>query len=121
QWKAYTRSASRESRFSPVELARAAEQLGAGEIFLTSVGREGSYAGYDIELLQSVTSAVSIPVIAHGGAGRVPDFVAAVRAGGASAVAAGSLFVFAAKGEGMLISYPSQAALETVFWSKVPA
>lgn len=117
--KAWTRNAKRQSAYSPVELAQAAERLGAGEVFLTSVEREGSFAGYDLEMLKSVTRAVGIPVIAHGGAGAVADFAPAVLEGGASAAAAGSLFVFAAKGEGMLISYPSPSELASDFWSKV--
>jgi len=119
QWKACIRGAHKQSKYSPAELAVACERLGAGEIMLTSVPREGSFSGYDVDLLQSVTSAVGIPVIAHGGAGKIADFVPAVIEGGASAVAAGSMFVFAARGEGMLINYPNQAELKTRFWDVV--
>lgn len=116
---AYVRGASQSTRTSPVELAKTCERLGAGEIFLTSVEREGSFEGYDIVGLSAVSRAVGIPVVAHGGAGKPEHFVDAVRNGGASAVAAGSMFVFAAKGEGMLISYPSQSELAAQFWSQV--
>ena len=119
QWKAYIRGGRKQSRFSPVNLAVACERLGAGEIMLTSMEREGAFDGFDVELLKSVTDTVGIPVIAHGGAGKISDFVPAVTAGGASAIAAGSMFVFAAKGEGMLISYPSQNELKTQFWDFV--
>ena len=119
QWKAYIRGGRKQSRFSPVNLAVACERLGAGEIMLTSMEREGAFDGFDVELLKSVTDTVGIPVIAHGGAGKIADFVPAVTAGGASAIAAGSMFVFAAKGEGMLISYPSQNELKTQFWDFV--
>jgi cyclase len=94
--------------------------LGAGEIFLTSIEREGTFEGYDIELLQSVSCGVGVPVIANGGAGSIEDFEQAVVRGGCSAVAAGSMFVFAAKGEGMLISYPSQSELHEKLWSRLP-
>lgn len=117
--KAYVRGARKESRFSPVELAVACERLGAGEIFLTSVEREGSFGGYDLDLTGQVASAVGIPVIAHGGAGSIADFAPA-SAAGASAVAAGSLFVFAAKGEGVLVNYPSQDDLAEQFWNLIP-
>ena len=72
-------------------------------------------AGYDIELLHSVCSAVGIPVIANGGAASIKDFEQAVARGGCSAVAAGSMFVFAAKGEGVLINYPSAVRIARTF------
>jgi cyclase len=117
--KAYIRGGRKETKFSPVELARRSEELGAGEIFLTSIEREGTFGGYDIELLHSVCSAVGVPVIANGGAGSIKDFEQAVVGGGCSAVAAGSMFVFAAKGEGVLISYPSGPELQEHLWSRL--
>ncbi len=75
-----------------VEWCRRAEELGAGEILLTSIDRDGTNGGFDIELLRAVTSAVRIGVIASGGAGRVEDFRDAIEAGGARAVLAASLF-----------------------------
>jgi cyclase len=89
------------------ELARA----GAGEIFLNSVDRDGTQEGYDLKLISNVAQAVSVPVIACGGAGNTDDFVAAVTAG-ASAVAAGSLFVFQGRHRAVLISYPPYKDLE---------
>jgi imidazole glycerol-phosphate synthase subunit HisF len=115
--KAYIRGGAKETKLGPVDLAKQVEELGAGEIFLTSIEREGTFSGYDIELLRSVCEAVSIPVIAHGGAGSVQDFERAVVEGGSSAVAAGSMFVFAAKGQGMLINYPSESELRENLWS----
>jgi cyclase len=117
--KAYIRRGMKETKFDPVALARRAEELGGGEIFLTSIEREGTFGGYDIELLHSVCSAVSIPVIANGGAGSIKDFEQAVARGGCSAVAAGSMFVFAAKGEGVLINYPSESQLQEHLWSRL--
>jgi imidazole glycerol-phosphate synthase subunit HisF len=115
--KAYIKGGRKETNFNPVELASKSEELGAGEIFLTSIEREGTFGGYDIELLHSVGSAVGVPVIANGGAGSIKDFEQAVARGGCSAVAAGSMFVFAAKGEGVLINYPSASELQEQFWS----
>jgi cyclase len=117
--KVYINGGRKETKFSPAQWARRSEQLGAGEIFLTSIEREGTFAGYDIELLRSVCGAVQVPVIAHGGAGSIQDFERAVGWGGCSAVAAGSMFVFAAKGEGMLINYPSESELEEHLWSRL--
>jgi imidazole glycerol-phosphate synthase subunit HisF len=116
RWKAYVRGGRKQTRFQPAELARACEQLGCGEIFLSSIEREGAFGGYDLDLIRSVSGAVGVPVIAHGGAGKVADFAPAVTQGGASAVAAGSMFVFAGKDQGMLISYPGQAELAAQFW-----
>ncbi len=75
-----------------VDWCRRAEELGAGEILLTSVDRDGTNSGFDIELLRAVSSAVRIGVIASGGAGRLEDFRDAIEAGGARAVLAASLF-----------------------------
>ena len=93
-----------------------AAELGAGEILLTSVDREGTGLGYDIELTTKVTESVSIPVIACGGARNVNDFAEAVKKG-ASAVAAGSMFVFHGKLRGVLINFPSQADLAKQLYS----
>jgi cyclase len=87
------------------------QELGAGEILLTSIDRDGTQQGYDVGLVKRVASAVDVPVVASGGAGKVADFTEAVRQGGASAVAAGSLFVFQGKHRAVLISFPSPAEL----------
>lgn len=78
---------------SPVTFAKSAERAGAGEILLTSIDREGTMEGYDLDLIRRVAGAVSIPVIAHGGCSGYADMAAAIAAG-ASAVAAGALFQF---------------------------
>jgi cyclase len=90
----WIRSGTVPTGIDPVELARRAEGLGAGEVLLTSIDRDGTMEGYDVETLRRVTDAVSIPVIASGGAGCYDDMVNAVRVGHASAVAAASIFHF---------------------------
>jgi cyclase len=117
--KAYIKGGRKETKFGPVDLARKSEDLGAGEIFLTSIEREGTFSGYDIELLHAVCNSVGVPVVANGGAGSMKDFERAVTDGGCSAVAAGSMFVFAARGEGVLINYPSESELQERFWSRI--
>jgi imidazole glycerol-phosphate synthase subunit HisF len=84
---------------------------GAGEIFLNSVDRDGMMGGYDLQLIQSVTQSVDVPVIACGGAGTVEHLSQGVREGGASAVAAGSMFVFHGKHRAVLINYPKHLEL----------
>ena len=91
---AWTRSATVDTGRSPVDLARAAEQLGAGEILLTSIDRDGTMEGYDLDVTREVSRAVGIPVIASGGAGNYDDLAAAVQQGEASAVAAAAIFHF---------------------------
>lgn len=79
---------------APADWARQVEELGAGEIFLTSIDRDGTMEGYDVELVRNVTQAVKIPVIACGGAGNLDDFVSVIEKGYASAAAAASIFQY---------------------------
>jgi len=85
---------------------------GVGEIFVNSVDRDGMMEGYDLQLIRSVTRIVNVPVIACGGAGTVDHLSQAVREGGASAVAAGSMFVFHGKRRAVLINYPTHLDLQ---------
>jgi cyclase len=98
----------------PVEYARAMEQLGAGELLLQSIDREGTQSGYELELIQRVAAAVTVPVVASGGAGSMQHFRQAVEAG-ASAAAAGSYFVFHGKHRAVLITYPAYNELRELF------
>lgn len=111
-YRAHSRSGTMKSRQDAPEWARSAQALGAGEILLTSIDRDGTYDGYDIDLVHRVSSAVTIPVIACGGAGTIEDFTAAVTKGGASAVAAGSMVVYQGRHRGVLINFPSPEELE---------
>jgi cyclase len=86
--------------------------LGAGEIFLNAVDRDGAGTGLDVPLIRAVSDAVSVPVIACGGAGSLEHLREAVVDGGASAVAAGSLFLFHGKHRAVLITYPDRKELE---------
>lgn len=79
---------------SPVEWAKEVKRLGAGEILLTSIDHDGCMDGYDLDLVRSVSSSVSLPVIACGGAGNTHDCVAVVEHGGASAVSVASVFQY---------------------------
>jgi cyclase len=93
-WEVYTHGGRRNVRIDALEWATRAQKLGAGEILLTSMDRDGTRSGYDIELTRAVSSAVRIPVIASGGAGTLEHFYEALTAGDASAVLAASLFHF---------------------------
>ncbi len=100
---------------SPATWARRAVDLGVGEILVTSVDREGTGAGFDLELVAEVAEAVDVPVVAHGGAGRRAELALPVLESGASAVAAGSLFVFQGRERGVLINYPPRSQIERLF------
>lgn len=113
RYEVYTDGGSRATGVDPVEFAQRMEAAGAGEIFLTSIDRDGTMKGYELGLLAMVTTAVSIPVIASGGAGSVSDFGAAIREGGAAAVAAGAMFVFHGPHRAVLITYPPRLLLES--------
>jgi cyclase len=99
----------------PISYAKKMEALGAGEILLNSIDRDGMMTGYDIPLIRSVSNAVRIPVIACGGAGKLQDMQVAYREGGASAIAAGSIFVFFGKKKAVLITYPDRDEVEALF------
>ncbi len=90
----YSNSGSRNEHIDVCEWAKKVEELGAGEIIITSIENDGTMKGYDIELIKIVTSAVSIPVIASGGAGNYEDMYKAIFKGKAQAVAAASIFHF---------------------------
>lgn len=91
-------------------------ELGAGEIILNNISREGASQGYDISLIHAVASDVPIPVVAVGGACSLENFYQCVEQGHASAVGAGSMFVFKGIHKAVLISYPDQQSLrEKIF------
>ena len=99
----------------PVEWAMSLEKKGAGEILLNSVDRDGTFSGYDIDITRRVAESVNIPVIALGGAGSISHFADAVHNGKASAVAAGSFFIFYGPHRAVLITYPDKKELKKAF------
>lgn len=112
RYEVHVENGTQPTGVDPVEYARRMETYGAGEILLTSIDRDGTMKGYDIELIRKIASAVKIPVIACGGAGSLDDFRQAVAVGGADAVAAGAMFVFHGPHRAVLITYPPRRALE---------
>ena len=110
-----TRCGTRRTGLDVRRHAEAMANLGAGELIVTSVDRDGTMEGYDTDLIRSVTGAVDIPVVACGGAGSLPDMATVVREAGATAAAAGSLFVFQGRHRAVLISYPSYEIRRALF------
>lgn len=101
-----------KTKLDPVDWAKKVESYGAGEILLTSIDNEGTWEGYNVNLLKSVTDAVEIPVIAHGGAGNLDHIKEAISNGNVSAVALGSMVVYQSKGLGVLVNFPDRKKLE---------
>lgn len=116
-WDTYTRRGRMKTGMSPVEVALAAQRYGAGEIMLSSIDRESTRSGYDLKLVESVATAVTVPIIALGGAGSFEDLARAIGAG-ASAAAAGSLFVLNGRHRAVLISYPSPQQVASLRFPK---
>lgn len=106
-----TRGGQKATGQDPVSFVSTVEAMGAGEILLNSIDRDGTMQGYDIDLIKRVAEATVLPVIACGGAGKVDHLGEAVHRGGASAAAAGSMVVYHGKNRAVLISFPSRTDL----------
>ena len=113
-YKVFVRSGKLNTNKEPVNYAMEMEQLGVGELLLNSIDADGSMAGYDLKLVRKITESVSIPVIACGGAGSLNDMHKVIHQANASAVAAGSFFVFQGKHKAVLITYPTKEDLSRV-------
>ena len=100
-------------------MARGLERQGAGEILLTSIDREGTWSGYDIPLVHDIADALTIPVIASGGAGTLDD-IQHVLFAGAQAAAVGSMVVFQKRGMGVLVNFPSPHQIAAVLPRATP-
>jgi cyclase len=105
--RVFIKSGTVDTRLKPEDHAASLEQAGVGEILLTSIDRDGQMQGYDIELIKKVSAKVNVPVVACGGAGTLDHMRRAMRESGASAVSAGSMFVFYGKHRAVLINYPT--------------
>lgn len=109
-----TRSATETTKLNLQQHIQSLLQAGVGELFVNDVDRDGCMVGYDMALVRSVTQA-SVPVVVCGGAGTVAHLREAVIDGGASAVSAGSMFVFHGKHKAVLINYPKASELQEIF------
>jgi cyclase len=116
--KVFVNRASVNTGYTPVDYTLRAQESGAGEILLQSIEREGSYQGYDLDLIREISSSLRIPVVPLGGARSLDDFVKAIQTG-ASAVAAGNLFVYKGPHQAVLINYPDQNTLVNNLYSKI--
>lgn len=118
KYQVHIKNATVNTKEDPIAFGRRMQEMGAGEIFLNSVDRDGTYQGYHLDMLHKVSEALNIPVIACGGASGIDDlYKAAIN--GASAVAAGSMFVFQRPHRAVLISYPSQQELKEKVFQRI--
>ena len=102
---------TKSTGYDPVDFAVEMEKAGVGELFINSIDRDGTYSGYDLTLIKKISAAVKIPSIACGGASAIDDLAKAIEQG-ASAAAAGSMFIFHGIHKAVLINYPSQKELQ---------
>ena len=114
KYTVFTAGGAERTKLELLDFVIELERLGAGELLLNSIDRDGTMGGFDNELIRSVSDVLSIPVVAVGGAGSLEDFRHAVDHG-ASAVAAGSMFVFHGRHRAVLITYPEYEELERLF------
>jgi cyclase len=112
KYEVFTRCAQKRTGMDPKKFAIEMERMGAGEIIVNSIDRDGTMQGYDLDLIRSVADSVNVPVVACGGAGNLSHVSEAIKQGHASAAAAGSMFVFQGPLRGVLISYPSPKELK---------
>lgn len=113
-YKVYTNSGRKKTDYDPVQYACQLENLGVGELLLNSIDKDGTMEGFDLQLIKAVSEVVSVPVIASGGAGKVQDIINAIAIGGASGIAAGSMFVYQGKHRAVLINYPDVSEVENL-------
>jgi cyclase len=109
RYELYTHNGGKPTGLGPAEFAGEIERLGAGEVVVNAVDRDGTMKGYDLDLIARVRDAVSLPLTALGGAGSLQDVAALIRSFGIIGAAAGSLFVFKGVYRAVLINYPGRA------------
>ena len=112
KYQVFVNDGTEKTSLDPVEWAQKMQSLGAGEILLTSIDRDGTWMGFDVELTKKVAESVSIPVIANGGAGSIAHIREVVKNGHASAVSLGSMVVYQKKEMGVLVNFPDKVELE---------
>jgi imidazole glycerol-phosphate synthase subunit HisF len=110
----WTRSGTRSLGLEPCAYAAQMERCGAGELFVQSIDLEGARTGYDVALMNEISGAVQIPVIACGGAGSLDDIRLLMHSSGVAAAAAGTMFVLHGKRKAPLISYPRPGEIESL-------
>lgn len=112
RYHVYSHDGTHKTSLDPVAWAKELTHRGVGELLITSIDKDGTWSGYDIEIIKSIAEAVNVPVIANGGAGDIKHLTEAVSVAKASAVALGSMVVYQKKGMGVLINFPDKEKLQ---------
>lgn len=112
KYRVVTKSGTIETKLDLYAYVEHLVSAGVGEIFVNNIDLDGTMKGYDLPLIRSITELVNVPVVACGGAGSTSHLFDGIHAGGASAVAAGSMFVFHGKHKAVLISYPTSLEID---------
>jgi cyclase len=112
--KVYGRNGNTNSNYSPIFWSKKVEEMGAGEILLTDISKDGMMQGYNLDLVRLISDKIKIPITCCGGAGNFLHFKDAINAG-AHAVAAGSIFVYHGSRNAVLINYPSKEEINKIF------
>lgn len=113
-YELWTHNATKPTGIDPVSFAKKMESLGAGEVVINSIDRDGMMKGYDVELITQVRDAIGLPITALGGAGSLKDIQALIHQFGIIGAAAGSLFVFKGIYRAVLINYPNRAEKDSL-------
>jgi cyclase len=110
----FTQNGTNGTGLNPVDFAKRVEALGAGEVVVNSIDRDGEMKGYDIDLIEQVREVISLPMTVLGGAGSLSDIEGLIRKFGIIGAAAGSFFVFKGKYRAVLINYPSRTEMDAL-------
>lgn len=113
-YNVYTNGGEIKHKISPEDFAKKVVEAGVGEIIIQSIDKEGLMKGFDLTLTEMVSKSINVPIVASGGAGSIQDLKDVISIGGASAVAAGSLFVYKGKHKAVLINYPSMSEIQKI-------
>ena len=112
KYQVYTRDGTHKTEADSVAYAQKLVELGVGELLVTSMDNDGTWKGFDLEIIKKIASAVNVPVIANGGAGSIQHIQETVKIANASAVALGSMVVYQKMGMGVLINFPDKKMIE---------
>lgn len=116
KYEVFTHGGKKNTKLDPIEYAVRMQEYGAGEILVNSIDKDGTMSGFDIDIIKKISESITIPIIACGGAGKINDFHDALKKGKASAVAAGSYFVFHGPHQAVLISYLTKEEINQILY-----
>lgn len=114
-YEVYTHNGTKPTSINPIKFVEKAQSLGAGEVVINAIDRDGMMKGYDLELIAKIREKITLPMTVLGGAGSLNDIETVIEKHGVIGVAAGSLFVFKGPYKAVLINYPTQSEKNKIF------